>query len=252
MRFSVNIDSIFRGQDIYGPMEKLAKAGVKDFEFWFWMDKDEEKLLSLKEQYGLRYVGYVPYLTSMVDPKEKEGYLGHLQACVDAARRIGCTGIFIKPGDTVDGLSYETQRANMKEILEEAVKMVENDDMVMLLEPVSFQEAPKTFLGTSDLAFELVAEIDSPKLKVLYDLYHMAMDEGDVIRHITSNLPLIGHLHCAGITSRHELEDGEINYEYVFRKLDEAGYEGLCGLEYFPTRDPFVYIPQVLFENKYL
>lgn len=252
MEFSVNVDALYMmsDKDVYTAIRELAELGVKNIEFWGWTDKDLDKLALLKEKYGLNYVGICPELRSMVDPEQKEGYLKNLEECIEAARKIGCIGIFVKPGDKTHE-PFETQRANMKEILERAAEAVKDDEITILLEPVSFMEAPDTFLGTSALAFELIEEIGSPRLKVLYDLYHMQLDEGDIIRRVSQNIDKIGHLHAAGIMDRHELGDGEIDYSYVFEKIDEAGYTGLTGLEYFPVKDPAQGVKKVIFDHQY-
>lgn len=252
MRFSVNVDALFFGKkiDICDAVEQCAKAGVKNIEFWGWWDKDFSRLQKLKETYGLEYVGLCPQLTSMVDPKEKEGYLRHLADSIEAAKKLECKGIFVKPGDKTEE-QFEVQYSNMKEILGRAVEMTASTDITILLEPVSFMEAPDTFLGYSKLAFQIVEEIQDPHLKVLYDLYHMQLNEGDIVRRAVSHLPDIGHIHAAGITDRHELPDGEIDYGYVFGALEQAGYDKLIGLEYFPTKDPLEGIKKVIFDEQY-
>lgn len=252
MNFSVNVDAIYLGKniDIHDAVENVAKAGIKNIEFWGWWDKDLGRLCELKEKYGLRYVGLCPKLTSMVDPEYKEAYLADFSEAVKAAKKIGCTGIFVKPGDKTKD-EFEVQVQNMMSILRRLVEMAAPHGITVLLEPVSFLEAPDTFLGTSELAFRMVREINSPYLKVLYDLYHMQLDEGDITRRVLGNLKDIGHLHAAGIAERHELGDGEIDYGYVFDAIDRAGYKKMIGLEYFPVEDPLEGLKKVIFERKY-
>lgn len=252
MNFSVNVDAIYLGKktDIHDAVEDVAKAGIKNIEFWGWWDKDLDRLCRLKEKYGLQYVGLCPRLTSMVDAQYKEQYLADFGEALKAAEKIGCTGIFVKPGDKTKD-KFEVQARNIMDILRRLVDMATPSGITVLLEPVSFLEAPDTFLGTSKLAFQMVREIDSPYLKVLYDLYHMQLDEGDITRKVLKNLDDIGHLHAAGITDRHELGEGEIDYGYVFDAIDRAGYEKMTGLEYFPVKDPLDGLKKVIFEKNY-
>ena len=79
----------------------------------------------------------------------------------------------------------------------------------------------------------------------------MQLDEGDITRRVCANLDKIGHIHAAGIMDRHELSDGEIDYSYVFEKIDEAGYKGMTGLEYFPVKDPAEGVKKVIFDHQY-
>ena len=90
-----------------------------------------------------------------------------------------------------------------------------------------------------DYCAEIVRRVDSPHAKLLFDVYHVAIMNGDVIRRIRQYARWIGHVHVAGVPGRGELDGGqEINYPAVMRALAETGYEGYVGLEFIPTRDP--------------
>ena len=78
--------------------------------------------------------------------------------------------------------------------------------------------------------------VDSPNVKGLYDIYHAGIMEGNVTAKILTNLDIIGHFHAAGIPGRHEMKDGEQNYPFLCRKIDEAGFQGYLGLEYIPLK----------------
>jgi hydroxypyruvate isomerase len=97
---------------------------------------------------------------------------------------------------------------------------------------------PDTYLWSSAEAFELLREAEALHAKILFDRYHMQAMEGNLVPTMLANLPAIGHLHAAGHPGRHDLQDGETNYPAVFRALDAAGFEGRCGLEYFPRGEP--------------
>ena len=92
-----------------------------------------------------------------------------------------------------------------------------------------------------DYCAEIVRRVDSPHAKLLFDVYHVAIMNGDVIRRIRQYARWIGHVHVAGVPGRGELDGGqEINYPAVMRALAETGYQGYVGLEFIPTRDPDV------------
>ncbi len=94
------------------------------------------------------------------------------------------------------------------------------------------------YLYSSEEAFRIADQVNSPKVKVLYDIYHQQITEGHLIKRITKNIDKIGHFHAAGNPGRHELYFGEINYSEVFKAIDETGYTGSIGLEYFPIEEP--------------
>jgi len=93
---------------------------------------------------------------------------------------------------------------------------------------------PGYTLSHSNHAFEIVRRIGSPHLRVLYDVYHMQIMEGDLITTLTANLHAIGHIHVADVPGRHEPGTGEINYANIARALRTAGFDGSIGLECFP------------------
>ena len=93
------------------------------------------------------------------------------------------------------------------------------------------------FLWSSREAFDIIREVNHPLVKVVYDIYHQQIMEGNIIPSITQNLDCIAHLHSAGHPGRHELQLGENDYRVIFAAADQAGYQGACGLEYTPTMD---------------
>jgi sugar phosphate isomerase/epimerase len=98
-----------------------------------------------------------------------------------------------------------------------------------------------------DYCAELVRQADSPAAKLLFDVYHVAIMNGDVIRRLRQYGPLIGHVHVAGVPGRGELDETqEINYPAVMRALAEIGYQGYVGQEFIPTRDPMEGLAQAV------
>ena len=94
---------------------------------------------------------------------------------------------------------------------------------------------------------EVCKQVNSPRVKLLYDIYHAQIMEGDVIRIMKNNLQYIGHLHTAGNPGRHEMDDSqELNYRGIARALTEMGYSGLISHEYSPTRDPIASLEETV------
>jgi len=90
------------------------------------------------------------------------------------------------------------------------------------------------FLQTTQMAAEMCRLIDSPMLKILYDVYHMQINEGDICNTLTRYADQLGHIHIADVPGRHEPGTGEINYPKVLKHLEGLGYTGLVGYELFP------------------
>ena len=107
-----------------------------------------------------------------------------------------------------------------------------------MVEPLnSAVDHPGYFLTSSYEGYDILEAVDSPNVKLLYDVYHQQITEGNVIQNVTDHIDLIGHVSVADVPGRHEPGTGELNYENVFSALDDAGYEGYVGLEFSPTGD---------------
>jgi hydroxypyruvate isomerase len=109
----------------------------------------------------------------------------------------------------------------------------------LLIEPINPRDVPGYFLNRQDHAHDIVAEIGAPNLKVQMDLYHCQIVEGDVAMKLRQYLPTgrVGHLQIAGVPERHEPDEGELNYPYLFALIDSLGYTGHIGCEYRPRGD---------------
>jgi hydroxypyruvate isomerase len=117
--------------------------------------------------------------------------------------------------------------------------LLEEAGITLLLEPLNGKvNHPGIYLESSDEGFEIIREVGSPNVKILFDIYHQQITEGDIIRRMTSNIDLIGHIHCAGNPGRHELDSGELDYGRIFKALESAAYKGYAGIEYFPAESP--------------
>jgi hydroxypyruvate isomerase len=116
-----------------------------------------------------------------------------------------------------------------------------------LLEPLNTHvDHAGYYLDSSVEGAELVRAINSPHLRLLYDVYHMQIMEGNVIANIEKNLDLIGHFHSAGVPGRGELFMGELNYPQILQRIAARGYKGRFGLEYFPKmKDNLASLKQV-------
>jgi hydroxypyruvate isomerase len=127
-------------------------------------------------------------------------------------------------------------RASVVEGLGRTVERAEAFGVDLWLEPLNDAiDHPNYMLTGSDAAAAICREVGSPRLKLLFDCYHMQITEGDLVGHIRRNLDVIGHVHSAGHPGRHELWLGEINYPFLVGQVEEMGYEGVFALEYVPT-----------------
>jgi len=238
LKISVCIDAIFRGQNFVESMKAISTAGVEAYEFWAWWEKDLDALANAQQEYNLKPVACCTRFISLVDEAVRSDYLKGLEESIRAAKKIGCKTLISQVGDDL-GISRFSQKKNLIAGLKSCVPLLEAENIQLVFEPLNtIVDHAGYYLTSSEEAFEIATAVDSPNVKVLFDIYHQQIMEGNLIQRITANIELIGHFHAAGNPGRHELYYGEINYPAVFRAIDETGYDGYIGFEYFPVDDP--------------
>lgn len=132
-------------------------------------------------------------------------------------------------------LSDTVKLCSMYDMLLECAKIAEESGIAMNLEPLNITtDHVGNYLAHTQMAAEMTRLIASPRLKVLYDVYHMQLNEGSLCDTIAKYADQFGHIHVADVPGRHEPGTGEINYTKVFDQLAESGYTGRVGFELFP------------------
>jgi hydroxypyruvate isomerase len=126
-------------------------------------------------------------------------------------------------------------RATYADSLRFAVDQIGARDIDVLIEPVNPRDTPRYFLRDFDFAVNLIGDLGTPRLKLLYDIYHRQVLRGDVSTSLEALLPIIGHVQVASAPARNEPGTGELNDDFLFRRLDALGYEGFVGCEYRPA-----------------
>ena len=225
---------------------QAAKDDGFDFvEFWGWTDKDLDAVKAAAEKAGIGISGFNGDAElSLIDPEQKTAYLDFLKQSVAAAKKVGARSVTIHSNglgeggvviDHYDALSHTVKLCAMYDTLLECAKIAEESGIQMNLEPLNITtDHVGNFLQTTRMAAEMTRLVGSPKLKVLYDAYHMQLNEGSICDNIRAYGDQFGHIHVADAPGRHEPGTGEINYATVFACLEERGYTGLVGFELIP------------------
>jgi len=236
MNLSVCIDALFSGKDFADSMKTVKDAGIKAFEFWTWENKDIQAIKKAKDKLGMDIVGFCTKFVSLVDPSQREMYLSGLKESIETAKVLGCKNLITQVGSERTGVSREEQHQSLVDGLKACVTILEKEDITLLVEPLNtITDHKGYYLSSSREAFEIIDEVASSKVKVLFDIYHQQIMEGNLISNITKNIDKIGHFHAAGVPGRHDLTTGEICYPNVFDAIDKTGFTGYTGLEYFPV-----------------
>ena len=225
--------------------QAAKRDGFEFVEFWSWTDKDLDAVKAAAERAGIGIAGFNGDAElSLIDPGQKEDYLTFLRRSVEAARKVGARSLTIHSNglgeggvviDRHDGLSDTVKLCAMFDTLKECAGIAEESGILMNLEPLNVTtDHVGNFLQTTRMAAEMTRLIGSPRLKVLYDAYHMQLNEGGLCDNIRAFGDQFGHIHVADAPGRHEPGTGEINYTNVFTCLEETGYTGLVGFELIP------------------
>ena len=237
MKISVCSDALYEGKDYKQAMKELAYAGFREIEFWTWWDKDLTVLKALKEEHGINYVAICTKFISLVDPGKHKEYRQGLIESIAAAKEIDCKILISQVGDELADVSRSIQHNNLVNGLKEVAPLLEESGITLVIEPLNIRVDHKGYyLWDSDEAFEIIDKVNSKNIKVIFDIYHQQIMQGDLLRRIEQNIGKIGHFHAAGNPGRGHPLTGEINYIEVARTIDKTEYSGHIGMEYF-TQD---------------
>ena len=164
--------------------------------------------------------------------EKREEFLNDIQASIEVAKRVNAKWMTVVPGhvDLRQDMSYQT--AHVVESLKQAAAILEPHDITMVLEPLNFRDHPGLFLSESPQAYEICKSVDSPSCKILYDIYHQQIQEGNLIPNIEKCWDEIAYFQIGDNPGRKEPTTGEINYKNVFKYIHSRGYDGVLGMEH--------------------
>ena len=238
MTFSICIDSVFQGIDRLKALEQVKATGFHAFEFWDWQEEDIGPLAKMAEALELSCVGFCTTCFNLTDPGQRETFISGLKESIVQAKKMGASSLITQSGNDT-GQTRSFQQQSIIEGLKAAAPLLEGEGITLLVEPLNSRiDHYGIYLESSDEGFEIINHVGSPNVKLLFDIYHQQITEGDIIRRLTSNIKMIGHIHSAGNPGRHELDSGELNFIKVFSALESAGYKGYVGIEYYPADPP--------------
>ncbi len=203
-------------------------------------DKIGAKLAQLDMEMGVFVGGRIrinqPTLV-LKDEAIREEFLKGVKESVDAAKRVNATWMTVLPGylDQKQDMGYQT--ANVIEVLKRASAILEPHNLVMVLEPLNFFNHPGLFLTKISQAYQICKAVDSPACKILFDIYHQQIQEGNLIPNMEQSWEEIGYFQIGDNPGRKEPTTGEINYKNVFKYIHEKGYRGILGMEHGNSKE---------------
>ena len=173
--------------------------------------------------------------------KEKRNqFLKEIEESVEVAKRINAKWMTVVPGHRDLRLNISYQQTNVIDSLKYACDILEPHGLVMVLEPLNFRDHPGLFLTESPQAYEICKAVNSKSCKILFDIYHQQIQEGNLIPNIDSCWDEISYFQIGDNPGRKEPTTGEINYKNIFKFIHEKGFTGILGMEHgnaFPGKN---------------
>lgn len=238
MRICIPVPCFFGKMDFCEAIRKIAELGFDAAETYRWSDLDLDAVRATCEETGVELLSMCTTEFRLTDPAFRKDWLDGLAKSVKAANRVGASKLITQVGQDT-GLPRQVQHDSIVEGLRQAKPILEDSGVTIMIEPLNtYVNHPGYYLWSSIEGFDIVREVGHPLVKVVYDIYHQQVMEGNIIPNVTNNLDCIAHLHSAGHPGRIDLQFGENDYRVIFEAIDKAGYTGACGLEYRPTLSP--------------
>ncbi len=241
-KFAANLSMLYGEHDFLDRFAAAAKDGFQGVEYLFPYAFEKEALADALKSNNLTQV-----LHNMPGGDWDAGErglaclpdrVGEFQdgvgTAIDYAKALGCTQLHAMAGIRPQGVDADRVAETYIENLRFAAAKTQEAGIRLLIEAINTIDIPGFYLSTSAQAFEVMEAVASDNIYFQYDIYHMQIMEGDLVRTMEANLPKIAHLQLADNPGRHEPGTGEINYPFVFEALDKMGYKGWIGCEYKP------------------
>lgn len=230
------------GEDLIDQLKFMHEHGFRGLEDNGMKRRDistQEKIASQMSNTGMTMGVFVahkiyweePNLTSG-DKDYREEFLTQIRESVEVARRVNAKWMTVVPGHLDLELDMGYQTANVVESLKQASAILEPHGLIMVLEPLNFRDHPGLFLTKIPQAYNICKAVDSPSCKILDDLYHQQIHEGNLIPNIDMAWDEIAYFQLGDNPGRNEPTTGEINYNNIFKHIYDKGYKGIMGMEH--------------------
>lgn len=239
MYLSACIEWLFSKEypDITQRIYAAGRHGFSHVEFHLWRDKPIAELAAALEETGVKLSSFVVEpRRSLVDPAQHDEFIQALQESLVTAQKLGSPPLVIASGFSRDGVSLAEQRQQMLLVLRKAATLAEAAGITLLLEPLNTRiDHPGMFLNSTPLGLDLVEEVGSPHLKLLFDVYHSSVMGEELIAVLSGRMHLVGHVQIAQAPGRDEPDAESCNWQAILQALHILGYRGAIGLEYKPS-----------------
>ncbi len=236
--YAVNLDTWFKQVPFEQRFALAKKLGFTSIEYWS-VDRSNtggkaETWRKLADDNGLSLIQFAPAWPNFADPANIPALLKVTEQAIADARVLNCTQITVTGHALVDGMSREAQLAGYTAGLMRMAPLLEAAGVTALVEPFNRVNHLNHLLNGSQPALPMVRSVNSPRVKLLWDFYHMQLEDGDLIEKFNAGADQVAHVQIGDVPGRHQPGTGEINHANLLRAVRAAGYKGKIGLEFMP------------------
>ncbi len=241
-KFSANLSMLFKEVDFLDRFGLASRAGFKAVEFMFPYEWDKDELKRRLTEHNLEQVLHnLPAGNWSVGerglaclPDRVSEFQDGVKLAIEYATALGCPRLNCLAGIPPSTLSFEERQSTLVANVRYAAEEAQKAGIRLLVEALNSHDMPGFCLSNTKQVLDLIKAVDHPNLYIQYDIYHMQIMEGNLIKTIGQNLERIAHIQLADVPGRHEPGTGEINFDNLFRAIDDMGYSGWIGCEYNP------------------
>jgi hydroxypyruvate isomerase len=233
---------VHAGEDPVAQLEFMASQGFTAFEDNEMRNRpvaQQEAMAKAMMKHEMIMGVFVAHKIYWTEPNLASGkkawrdeFLAEIKNSVAVAKRVNAAWMTVVPGhvDLRQDMAYQT--ANVIETLKRASAILEPHGITMVLEPLNFRNHPGLFLSESPQAYQICKAVNSPSCKILFDIYHQQIQEGNLIPNIEKCWDEIAYFQIGDNPGRNEPTSGEINYKNVFKYIHSKGFKGVLGMEH--------------------
>src|SRR5258708_4038408 len=235
--YAVNLDTWFKQVPFEQRFALAKQHNFKFIEFWSVDRGNGTKASALRglcDANGLTVTQFAPAWPNFADPAKLPDLVKVTETAIADARTLNCSQFTVTGHSLIEGMSREAQLAGYLAGLMRMAPMLEAAGITALVEPFNRVNHLNHLLNGSQPALPMVRSVNSPKVKLLWDFYHMQLEDGDLIEKFTAGADQVAHVQIGDGPGRHQPGTGEVNHANLLRAVRAAGYRDAIGLEFMP------------------
>lgn len=238
MKISVCIDMMFSYCDFYDRIGEVKKHGINTIEFWKWTNKDISRIAESKTDVSIFNIDSTDEKLSydlsrgLLNSGRTDDFLKALEESIPIYKKLSAKAMIVLIGENAPYCEDNVYRC-----LAAAKPILEENSVNLVVEPLNATDRKGYSMPYAKPVFELLRRLDTPHIKMLYDIYHQNMTGDFSMDDIRENIDIIGHFHVADAPGRHEPGTGSIDYAGIIREIGKLPYSGYIGLEYRATKN---------------